>query len=380
MGIVNIFLIIIMMVIIPFAIGLLFEPCFATAGERKSDESLIQKLGFVGFKSSDSIVFSRCFVTGFAALLAFFQIIAVPMIERGFSFTSLLYVYVAVVCLVTALSIALNFKTIIPRIKKSINGIANRLVKMDRFYLMIGVAALLVIAYQTSLLLLKMHTDTDDCRFLAEALEAIERNTLLRVHPITGEALDYPIGEMTKEITSPYPLLIAVFSVLTKLHPTVLAHVGIPALLVPLCYSVAYLFGTHIFEDINKRFVYMFILSVIVLFSFESIYTWGYTLLTIIWQGRSISAVIMLPFLWYVYMKIYVTDKADRINTGLYIMALVVALANACLSGMGAIMAPLVGGSFAASDFIRNKRFVPAVIIVLTVIPAGVCILKYGGF
>lgn len=380
MGIVNIFLIIIMMVIIPFAIGLLFEPCFAIAGERKSDESLVQKLGFVGFISSDSVVFSRCFVTGFAALLAFFQIIAVPMIERGFYFTSLLYAYVAVVCLVTALSIALNFKTIIPRIKKSINGIVDRLIKMDRFYLMIGVAALLVIAYQTSLLLLKMHTDTDDCRFLAEALEAIERNTLLRVHPITGEALDYPIGEMTKEITSPYPLLIAVFSVLTKLHPTVLAHVVIPALLVPMCYSVAYLLGTHIFEDINKRFVYMFILSVIVLFSFESIYTWGYTLLTIIWQGRSISAVIMLPFLWYVYMKIYVTENADRINSGLYIMALVVALANACLSGMGAIMAPLVGGSFAASDFIRNKRLVPAIIIVLTVIPAGVCILKYGGF
>ncbi|MDO4189194.1 MAG: DUF6077 domain-containing protein [Lachnospiraceae bacterium] len=345
---------IVFLIIVPFLIGLL--------GERLFD------------RKGDSLVFSRCFAIGFAIMLAVFQIIAPPMIIKGASFNTLLYSYTAILVIITVMSVVLNANSFRSRINNSVKNIKSNLKSVNKTYLYIGVVALVLIVFQTSLLIFRMHTDTDDARFIVEALDAINSNTLLRTHPITGVEIDAPIGEMIKEISSPYPIWIAVMSVYTNIMPAVLAHFVFPIFLIPLSYAVAYLIGIHVFSDINKRLVYLFIAALTVLFSFESVYTWGYTMLTIIWQGRSISAVVMLPLLWYALMKVYTDEKTNYL---LYIAVAFIGLANANLSGMGALMAPLIGGGFAVSYVISNKKIVPAVLIVLAVIPAGLFSLIY---
>ena len=344
----NILLIIVFMVVVPFVLGLLYERFFETEVK---------------------LMFSRCFAMGFATMLTLFQFVAVPMIAKGTSFNLLLYVYTAVLVAFIAVSLFLNRDTLVSRVKAEISCICNGIKSLDKMYLIIGIIALILIAFQTSLLVFKMHTDTDDCRFLAEALEAVERNTLLRVHVITGEQLAYPIGEMRKEVTAPYPLFISVLSVYTRIHPTVLAHLIFPVLLIPLSYSVVFLLGKTLLETAEKVSVYMFVIAVVILFSFESIYTWGYTLLTIIWQGRSISAVIMLPLIWYIFIRIYVEEKMTPV---LFISAVTVGIANACLSGMGSLMAPIIGGAFALTSLIKSKKLIPAVLIGLSVVPSGI--------
>lgn len=356
MTIISFILVIIFLILVPFIIGLLGERLF--------------------IKKGGSLVFSRCFAVGFAIMLALFQAVAPFMILKGTSFDALLYLYTAAILILIIISLVINGKTLFSRIRNSIRKIADNIKSADKEYVIVGIIALALIVLQVSLLAFRMHTDTDDARFIAEALEAVENNTLLRLHPITGEVLSQPIGEMTKDITSPYPIWIAVMSVLTAIKPAILAHLVFPVLLIPLSYSVIYLLGTHFFDDINKRFVYIFITSVAVLFSFESVYAWGYTLLTIIWQGRSIAAVLMIPLLWYVMMKILTDENAGY---GLFFAAAIIGLANADLSGMGALMTPLVGGGFAASYFISNKKIIPTLLIVLSVIPAGVFAVIYMG-
>ena len=346
---ISIILIIVNLIIVPFLLGLLCENLFTEAKEK--------------------VVFSRVFAFGLAGMLAIFQLIAVPVIIVGTSFKTLVYIYMAIIAALAALSIYLNYKTLASRIKASFAGYKSSLMSIDKEYLIVGIVAILLIVLQTSLLILRVHTDTDDSRFIAEALEAIENNTLLRVHPITGESLSVPIGEMRKDVTSPYPIFIAVMSAVTLVKPAVLSHFVFPILLIPLCYLVVYLIGTHIFEDVSKRLVYLFISALIILFSFESVYSWGYTLLAIIWQGRSISAVIMLPLLWYVLMKIYTEEKP---YVGYYFAVVMIGLANADLSGMGALMGPLIGGGFAASYLIKNKKLLTAIYIGLAVVPCGI--------
>ena len=363
-GPLNILLIILFLIVVPFILGVMYEGIFDKSGE--------------------SLMISRCFAMGMAIMLASFQIIAVPLVYKGTSFSVLFYVATAVFVIIIAISLALNLKTLKSRLANSIKSIVDTVKAWDRETMIIWIAALLMIAFQTSLLIFKMHTDTDDARFLAEAVEAIEKNTLLKIHPITGETFrsystgtyyTFPYGEMFKEVTSPYPLLISVLSIYTRVHPTIIAHAVFPVLFIPMCYVVLYMLGTYFFKgDSYKISVYMFIISVLILFSFESVYTWGYTLLTIIWQGRSISAVIMLPLLWYVLMKIY-TD--EDVSKGMYLVLLTVALANSDLSGMGATMSAIIGGVFALCTLIRNKRFVNAVMIGLCIVPSGLYMIMY---
>lgn len=350
----NILLILICLVVVPFLLGLLCERAFG--------------------KDEQVVVFSRVFANGFALMLTIFQLVAVPLIVIGTSFITLVIVYVVLVLITIAASVCVNQKTMVQKIKSSIESIISSVKALDKEHLVIGCAAILLIVIQMSLLVFRVHTDTDDSRFIAEALEAIERNTLLRVHPITGKLLDYPIGEMLKDVSSPYPIFIAAMSALTMIKPAVLAHFVFPIFLIPLSYAVVYLIGTHIFENVEKRLVYLFIAALSILFSFESVYSWGYTMLAIIWQGRSISAVLMLPLLWYVLMKVY-TDDNPKI--GYYIMIVVIGLANADLSGMGALMAPIIGGGFAAAYLIKNKKLIPAIMIGLCVIPCGIYSILY---
>lgn len=350
----NILLVILFLIIVPFLLGLLLE--------RNFDKSL------------NVVAFSRVFIMGFAIMLCAFQAVAGICIYKGTSFDFLLYLYTGILIALIVVALLLNRKRLLGVIPDSVKAIKEGASGFEKEYLIIGIITLLLIVFQTSLLIFRTHMDTDDCRFLAESLEAIEKNTLLRVHPITGENLAFPIGEMKKEIFSPYPIWIAVISVYTRIHPTVLAHGIFPALLIPLAYSVYYLLGTHFFEDRNKRIIYMFILSVIMLFSFESIYSLGYTLLTIIWQGRSIVATSMAPFLWYILEKIY-----NEENTGIlsYLTVLIVSLAIADLSGTGAMIPPVIGAAFALSSFIKNRKIMPSVLMVMAVIPSGIYSILY---
>lgn len=351
-GPLNVLLVILFLIIVPFILGLLLERFFEASGS--------------------TLMFSRCLLCGFSLMLATFQLVAVPMIKKDTTFDLLLYAYVGILVVLVVISLIINVNTIRERILKSIDSIKASVKELTLEQKIIGIVALLLIAFETSLLIFKMHTDTDDCRFLAEALDAVEKNSLLRIHPIKGFDIGGPAGEMVKDAVSPYPIWIGVIAALTRLHPTVLAHSAFPVLLIPLSFAGVYLFGTFVFSDKKYLPTYMLILSLIILFSFESIYTWGYTLLTIIWQGRSIYAVVLLPLIWYLLSVIHTEDK---VKLGHFLVLLVPCMASACISGMGMIMTPVLCGVFALCDLIINRRLLPAIGIMLCVLPNAIYIL-----
>lgn len=310
---------------------------------------------------------------GFMLICLMFFILAVPMIFLRVHFHILVNTWAVAITVLSVISLYMlvknkGYKEYAESIRSIWKGIS-----ADSFTAAIWIAAAFVILFEAVLPTVTMHVDTDDSRFVAEALEAVEKDTMLQYHAITGKYIGIAPGEQSKDVTSPYPLFIALLSKLYGLHPAITAHSVLPFLLIILSYEVFNMIGDLLTgHDIKKRGLFMFFLGIIHLLSFETIYASGYTLLTIIWQGRSVCAMIMLPFLWYILMCI--TAKA-KITIGDYLMIVLSALGNTMTSNMGSILAPCMIASYAFVRMVRIKKVVPCILMCLCMIPSFACIL-----
>lgn len=310
---------------------------------------------------------------GFMIMCVLFMLLAVPMIFMHMPFHALLYswtILVVVLCIISAFAF---FRKSRYRELRKVTGEFCRSISSNRFTLFIWIAAVLIILFEACLPMVRMHIDTDDARFIAEALEAVEKDTMLEYHAITGKHLGFAPGEQIKDIISPYPLFIAILSCLYGLHPAVTAHTVLPFLLIILSYIVFGMIGIYFAEgNVKKSGLYLLFLSLINLFSFETIYASGYTLLTIIWQGRSVCAMIMLPLLWFILLNISTKDRIDRYD---YLKLVLAALSCTMTSSMGSIFAPVLIVAYAVACLIKKRVFKTFLLMCACALPSLVCIV-----
>lgn len=312
---------------------------------------------------------------GFMVMFVVFQILAVPMILLRTPFHVLVNIWTVIIVILCMVSLFLIVRD--KNYKNNRSERRNILSKIweDRFTGVVWASTLLVILFETCLLTVKMHVDTDDARFVAEAIEAVEDDTMLLHHPITGQYFGVATGEQRKDITAPYPIYIGLFSSLSGIHPAICAHTVFPLIFIPLSYLVFAMIGDWIFkDDIQKKGLFLLFLSLIHLFSFETIYSSGYTLLTIIWQGRSVASMIMLPLLWYTLLRI--SDR-DIIKVGDYVLVVLATLANAMLSNMAALFALIMSLSYMAVIIFRRKSVKVMMCCLLSILPV-VAIIVFG--
>ncbi len=359
----NILLIIIWGLIVPFILGTL--------------ESLITG-------RYERLRLSRQFCFGFAFELFVFHLLAVPFIYFRKSYTALKISWLSCIFILLAVSLICLI-----RHRKDFFAFdrpdGKRLLKEEPLTAAVWVAAILMILFETWLLTFNMHMDTDDVRFVVEAVDAVENDSLLGINPITGEDTklyteDFeggPIGEMKKDAASPYPLFIGLTSDLFELNPSVCSHTVMPALFIPLCFAAFFLLGSYFLDgDVKNTGIFLLFFSVIVLFSFESGFAFGYTLLNIIWQGRSIACCIMLPLLFYRFAKT-VADK--RLDPSDFAMLFILNCCCAALSGTAAIVASIMTFAYSITKA-RKGRSIPVLLLMgLTASPCLFC-LVYGQY
>lgn len=340
-GLSNIVLIFIWGISVPFVLGMLWEKLFA---------------------DSNRICCARNFALGFMTMAAVFQVLAVPMIFLRAPFHVLKYVWIAVIVCLLIASVLFNYKGFKEKLKNSVS-----IKKPERADLLIWLAVVAIVVFQTYLLAGHMHVDTDDARFVAEAMEAVEKDTMLQYHPLTGEFLGSPLGEMNKDITSPYPIFLGLVGELFGLPPAVAAHVILPVLFIPLCYAVYFVVGSWFFDGSSRHTgLFLLFLGLIHTFSFESIFASGYTLLTIIWQGRSVAAMILLPLLWYALLRM--TGQA-AVRTKDYVLLAATLLACAMLSGMGVLLSLMLVLAYACVCVWQKRSLKTALWMLLCMSP-----------
>lgn len=334
-------LILIWFIIIPAALGLCTEKYVNTWKDK-------------GFS------LAAVFVMGFVTMLASFQLVAVPLIAMDKPFSLISGCFLVLTLIEVAISIFISRKRLMEEIRCFFKNTFS-MPEFDRITGVIWTVVIVLIVIMTWLLTCHMHTDTDDARFIAEAMEAYERGSILKYHPLTGMYYGAPAGEMLKDVTSPYPFFIASISKYINVVPAVTAHTLLPLFLIPLSFAAFYTIGKYFFTrnesnlELNSErgiAIYMFLICFIMLFSYESIYSYGYTLLTIVWQGRSILAVIIMPLLIYMLMR-YITE--NNINGWHYMVTFLIFMACADLSGMGLVIPIVVGFIYSITVFMIRK-------------------------
>ena len=260
------------------------------------------------------------YLIGQLLMWAVFQMIAVPMINLRTSFTQLFWVYTGVIGALAITGLLLHLK-----------------VKFDKPEITVFlIFAIAIILYQCSIYIFGMHLDEDDARWIAEANDALVKDKMLLFNPATGEYIGRFVGEMIKDVFSPWSMYLAWMARMTGIKAVVLAHTIYAPILLILCYLAYYEMGRQLFKGKSERGIFLLMVSVINLFFAGNVYTQSVFTLTRIWQGKAVVAAVIIPSVLTMILRI---QNEDRIPNWLMLAATGCA---ACLfSGMGIAIALL---------------------------------------
>ena len=267
---------------------------------------------------SKSISFT--YLVGQLLLWAVFEIIAVPCINLRTTFTTLFLIYTGVVI---ALVIPGCFAL---RTRAMQRSRGNWKAWLSPFL----VIAMLVIAFQMCVYIFGMHLDEDDARWIAEANDALVKNRMLLHNPATGEYIGRFVGEMVKDVFSPWSMYLAWLSRMTGIRAATMAHTVYAPVLLGLCYLTYYEMGKCLFKEKSERGIFLLMVSVINLFMAGNVYTQSVFTLTRIWQGKAVVAAVMIPAIMMIFLRIGEEDSVQ--NWELLIIA---GICSCLFSGMG---------------------------------------------
>lgn len=310
---------------------------------------------------SRSIPFT--YLIGQILMWAAFQLVAVPMIYFRQSFTLLFWVYSGIVLLLTGWGIFSRIKVKFDKPQKS-------------FFLIL---AILVIAYQAYIYIFGMHLDEDDARWIAEANDALEKDKMLLFNPATGEYIGRFVGEMVKDVFSPWAFYIAWMSRVTGIRAVVIAHTIYPPVLLTLSYLAYWEIGSQLFKGKTERGIFLLMVAVINMFLAGNAYTQSVFTLTRIWQGKAVVAAVMIPAISAVILKL---ENEDIVRNwiGLILTGTAICLFSGMGIAVGIIMITVYGLYALIRGIIINWRrgLLRIPMWLLSLIPGFVC--GYGYF
>ena len=192
--------------------------------------------------------------------------------------------------------------------------------------------------------------DGDDAYYVVESLIAQEAGVMYRILPLTGGST----GLDVRHAMAVFPMWIAFISVRAGIHATIVSHVVMPLVLIPLTYLLYYeigriLFvkfpqsggrqagmdgalrpggkrdgaeesGRHVFHRENLP-VFMIIMAMFQIFGNVSIYTGETFFLTRTWQGKALVGALVIPAIFWVFLQIYNKGvRNGRTDAGLWIL------------------------------------------------------------
>ncbi len=296
------------------------------------------------------------YLAGMVMMCALFQMAAVPMILMHRSLHALLWVWHGLLLIAAG---ALYLLRSSGKIRQSEPDVQtdpdSRITAADKgmpwadLLLSLVIAALLMV--QCGFYIYGMHIDDDDARYVANAVEAYETDTMYHYHPNTGAEMTYFMGEISKEVVSPVMIFYAGISRITGIHPTVMIHTVWPVIWLCLCYIVLWkTSGVLMGKERTKRLFFLAVCMGLMIMGNTSVRQGPVFILTRLWQGKSLVPAVIAPLFFYLYLRRqrggwrYYTDL---LGTAMF----------ACLgSGMGIFLAAFYIALIAVLHFFRERK------------------------
>lgn len=175
--------------------------------------------------------------------------------------------------------------------------------------------------------------DGDDAYYVVESLIAQQANVMYRILPYTGRPTDLDV----RHALAVFPMWIAFVAVKSDIHATIVSHLIMPFVLIPLSYLVYYEIGKALFgrtaEGMNSLLyrenlpIFMIVIELFQIFGNVSIYTNETFFLTRTWQGKAVAGSLVIPALFWMFLWIYDGRKRSegknrkrRTDIGLWIV------------------------------------------------------------
>lgn len=150
--------------------------------------------------------------------------------------------------------------------------------------------------------------DGDDAYYVVESLIAQESDVMYRILPYTGRPTDLDV----RHALAVFPMWVAFVSVRAGVHATIVSHVVMPLVLIPLTYLLYFEIGRLLFDNRESLAGFMVIMGMFQIFGNVSIYTNETFFLTRTWQGKAVAGSLVIPALIWVFLMLY--GKENREN------------------------------------------------------------------
>ena len=197
------------------------------------------------------------------------------------------------------------------------------------------------------------HTDGDDSRFVVNAVEMIRTDRLLLTDLITGEELETWIGEIVKDVTSPWAIYTAYCAKMTGISAVITAHSVLAVSLILCSMGVFWLMSKEFFkENLTNRSIFMCFVVLLNIYGHFSRGSAETMRLIRIWQGKASVASIAVPALFLFCMWLYENEK----KYSYYIIIMMTNLGMCLMSGMGVVIGAIMLGCIGVVYGIAKKN------------------------
>ena len=281
-------------------------------------------------------------VCGVICMMAVFYVLVMPMLFLKIPFHVLVICWSISMLILCLLALIYNRR----RFKEILRHNIVQLKVLPWFTIIV----ILLIMAQAFILTYYQHEDSDDSFYVASATTTVATDAIYQYDPLTG------VGSYvcpSRYVMSPFPVFVALISKLVLIHPTIVAHTILPAVLIPFSYVILAVIGKKLFPD-RPFAVMLFLLFICILnlFGNVSVYTNSTFLLFRIWQGKAILANIVLPSILYFSLKC----MNGEMVLGAWSMLFACALAACLTSSMGIVLAPIMIACLGFVFAIQNRK------------------------
>lgn len=247
-------------------------------------------------KSEEKPHFLYAFIYGNILEMAIFFVISIPLILLKAHFTTLVYLYMFILTVVTILSIKFNKDKILSK---------HLIITFKPKFSIYKLVAFALIFLQLFIKIKYANVNNDDSSFVTLSTDMIQSNTMYLVDAN---------GNMSNSISprralAPLSAYFAFYSQILHIHVTILTHTIVPIVYLVLAYSVYYCFAKKVFkDDEDSIFIFLSLLCMLNLFAF-SVKGYNRYLILYTWFGRAILAGIILPLIWTVQFDAMKNEK-----------------------------------------------------------------------
>ncbi|MBO5208791.1 MAG: hypothetical protein J6B68_05535 [Lachnospiraceae bacterium] len=369
------------LLVVPFCIGLVPVKCIA---EKK------RNLGVI-------------LLAGYLLMWAVFEVITIPAVVwiQYHNFSIAMNIFMVVAVLLAVAGIVLWYME-----GKKNEGKTNWLglgnLKWSEMSLETKIEWFLLFAlvgFQLYMSVTRASFDGDDAYYVVQSLMAQQNDAMYKNLPYTGRSADLDV----RHALAVFPMWVAFVSVKADLHATIVSHVIMPLVLIPLSYLVYYEISKVLFADKREnRPIFMIIMGLFQLFGNVSIYTNETFFLTRTWQGKAVAGSFVIPMIFLMLFWIFDNDlKKEKIeekeaaqatgaekkaqkerkkqaqNIGLWIMLVCVNMTAGVCSSIAVFLVTILLGIAAFCLMLVKRDWKVPVKLGLTCIPNAFYVLLY---